>query len=986
MVVAEQRLELLLPVVESGLAPSTTAGAVLLRGLNREQRRAVAFGDGPALVVAGPGTGKTEVITRRIAWLIATRRALPREILALTFTANAAEEMQARVDLLVPYGQADAAIHTFHAFGDRLLREHAFELGMSSSLRLLSRSEQILFLREHLFELGLERYKPLGDPTRFLGALVDLFARAKDEDLSAASLAAEAGRLSALSSGAADTQAGLALADLAAARAEMAGAFERYTQLMAAGCFLDHSDQVALALRLVRTRPVVRSAVARRYRYVLVDELQDTNRAQLELVLALVGAQGNVMAVGDPDQGIYGFRGARAGNVKRFESSFERVATIALRRNYRSLAPIVDAAERVLAANRVGAAAIGQVAHRRGRGVAVRHISFATPEAEADAVAVAIEERVRSGARASDFAILVRSNSETGEFVRCLRVRGISADDGAATCLFKVPPVRALVAFLRVVADPSDSLEAFTLAAAVPYQLQGQDLTRLLNGARRRNRSLLDALRDALDSNDPNIPVAVGQSIQFLLEHVDAAVALAATHTSGSVLYDYLRRSGMLQRLAHADAAGAAEARSVARFCELVRARSALLAQDRVCFLAPGLELDEVDDDRDMPDVERDAVTVLTVHRAKGLEFKTVFISGLVDGHFPVRSRPPALSLPAELVAGPVDDEGALAEERRLFYVALTRARDEVVLTSHEHGPHGRGKRRPSTFIAEAIDAPVAGAGPTANIAGAVPEEALALVLLPIVESVQQAAAAGPLTLSFSQIDEYLTCPERYRLRYDIGIPTPAHHALSYGTAIHQAIAAFHEAQARGAPLSEAELVGELRRAWQQDGYLSREHEEARFAAGADALRRFRAQQVATGAAPQAIERPFTFRLGCDEIRGRIDRIDEKADGAVITDYKSSDVRDQKRADAKARESLQLQVYALAHQAQTGAIPTRVQLHFVESGVVGSAQPTQRGLDKATHKLIATADAIRERKFEPKPSAITCGYCPFRTICSASAA
>jgi DNA helicase-2/ATP-dependent DNA helicase PcrA len=187
--------------------------------------------------------------------------------------------------------------------------------------------------------------------------------------------------------------------------------------------------------------------------------------------------------------------------------------------------------------------------------------------------------------------------------------------------------------------------------------------------------------------------------------------------------------------------------------------------------------------------------------------------------------------------------------------------------------------------------------------------------------------------------------------------------------------------------MSDEELIAELRRAWQPDGFLSREHEDARFAAGSDALRRFRIQQLASGAqAPEAIERPFTFRLGRDEIRGRIDRVNESDAGTIITDYKSSDVRDQKRADTKARDSLQLQVYALAHEAQTGRAPASVQLHFVESGVVGRAQPTRERLDKAREKLLTTADQIRARKFEPKPSAVACGYCPFRTICSASAA
>ncbi|HEY4753937.1 MAG TPA: UvrD-helicase domain-containing protein, partial [Candidatus Limnocylindrales bacterium] len=156
----------------------------LLAGLNREQLRAVTHGDGPLLVVAGAGTGKTQVITRRIAWLIATRRARPSEILALTFTDQAADEMQTRVDQLVPYGYTDTAISTFHAFGDRLLREFALELGLPTDLRVLSRPETVVFLRERVFELGLDEYRPLGDPAKFLDALATLFSRAKDEDVS----------------------------------------------------------------------------------------------------------------------------------------------------------------------------------------------------------------------------------------------------------------------------------------------------------------------------------------------------------------------------------------------------------------------------------------------------------------------------------------------------------------------------------------------------------------------------------------------------------------------------------------------------------------------------------------------------------------------------------------------------------------------------------------------------------------------------------
>ncbi len=954
----------------------------LLRGLNREQRRAVTHRAGPALVLAGPGTGKTEVVTRRVAWLIATKRAMPREILALTFTDNAAQEMQARVDVLVPYGQADAAIHTFHAFGDRLLREHAFELGLPSDVRLLSRRELVFLLRDNIFDLGLQRYLPLGEPGRFLGAIVDLFGRAKDEDIRPADLAEHAAELRAAAPRFDDAAARL---DLAAARAELAVAFERYAQLLSTKGFIDHSDQVAMALRMLRERPSVRAAIAARYRYLIVDELQDTNRSQLELVLALGSEAASVMAVGDPDQGIYAFRGARTGNIERFGAAMPGLKAIRLRRNYRSLAPIIVSAQRLLASE-PGAGTLareGQQAHRRRRGRPVTHIAYSTPEAEVDGVAAEIDRRIATGCRARDIGVLVRSNGEASEMARALGARGIAVETGARAALLDNRAARALLAFIRVVADPNDSLELFRLAAAEPYQLGGQHLGPLLSGSRRRNRSLWDTCMDVAVHGDERLDERSLAAVRTLVGHVQAAVEMSAEETSGAVIYRYLADSGWLRRAARAaDEAGVSEARAVARLCMVISSRASLLREDRIQFLAPLLEVVEPDDDQ-ADQADRDAVSVLTVHRAKGLEFKLVYICGLVDGHFPVRSRPAVLSLPPELLGHAQDDEQVLVEERRLFYVALTRARDEAVLTSHVVGPRGRGRRRPSIFIAEALDL-----DPSTFASIAQQKEApdIQALLVPPSQPPGVAASRESLSLSYSQIDDYLTCPERYRLRYEVRLPTPPHHLLSYGTAVHQAIAAFHTAQSSGRPLSEEELADELTRAWRPEGFLSREHEEARFAAGRAALGRFRAQQIDQGRVPSSVERPFTFRLGPDVIRGRIDRIDEEAAGVVITDYKSSDVQDQQRADKRARDSLQLQVYALAQEAETGALPARVQLHFVESGVVGSAAPDPKRLDKARDRLSAAAESIRAESFTPKPSTIACGYCPFRTICTASVA
>jgi DNA helicase II / ATP-dependent DNA helicase PcrA len=965
----------------------------LLKGLNREQRRAVTHRTGPQLVLAGPGTGKTEVVTRRVAWLIATKRAQPREILALTFTEKAAAEMQARVDMLVPYGQAEAGIHTFHAFGDALLREHAFELGLPGDVRLLGRGELIVLLREQLFNLGLQRYLPLGDPTRFLSALVDLFQRAKDEDVSPADLQANADSFRARAA-ALPAEERATFLDLASARTELATAYARYVALLSEGGLVDHGDQVSLALRLLRDRPAVAQTVRSRYRHLLVDEFQDTNASQLELVLALTGSSRNVTVVGDDDQAIYAFRGAAISNMRRFAAVHPDLRRVVLRRNYRSRAPIIAAAQRLIRHNADGRLAAMDglpsepVAHRRPRSPApVRQLAFASRDEEADGVAEEISRRVQAGESPRSFAVLLRSNREADNFVRSLSVRGVPVSSGSRANLYSQPDVRALLAFLRVVADPSVTVEMYALASAEPYRLGGAELTALVGMSRRRHLPLWQVLIDAAEGSAAGIPLTTDtrRLVARLVSDVRASVAMSHERPAGEVLYDHLRRSGMLARLARADAGSAelAALRSVARFFEIIRSQARLLREDRVASLAPHLtmlaEVSEEPIDAG-PDPE-EAVSVLTVHRAKGLEFDVVFICGMTDGRFPARGRPPALALPDELLADRWVEEDALAEERRLCYVAMTRARDELWLSRSLED--GRGHRRASPFMAEALDAAI-----TASVQATPPGDRIrAAVEPPPSAPPVEPLPAGPLSLSFSQVDDYLSCPERYRLRHVVGVPTPAHHALTYGSALHQAVAAFHLRQASGETMSEDELLSVFASHWSPEGFLSRAHEEARFAAGQAALRRFRDGQVEAGAgAPEAIERPFSFRLGSDVIRGRIDRLDATPAGAVITDYKSSDVRDQSKADEKARESLQLQVYALAHRASTGEAPAAVQLHFLDSGVVGRATPSDARLERAEAKLAGVADGIRRGEFRARPNAVGCSYCPFREVCPSSAA
>jgi DNA helicase-2/ATP-dependent DNA helicase PcrA len=972
----------------------------LLADLTPRQRKAVTHGKGPLLIVAGAGTGKTTVITRRIAWLIAEKRAKPSEILALTFTDRAALEMTERVDRLVPYGYTDTVISTFHAFGDRLLRDHALEAGLSDRSTVMSRAEQIIFLREHLFELPLDRYRPLGDPTRFLHALVTLISRARDEDVQPAEYLVAAEQLAGRAAAAPDDA---ALAEEAAQQAELAALYAAYERLMRANDRLDFGDQVSLALRLLRQHPAVLAEERQRYRYILVDEFQDTNHAQFELVKLLAGSPtANVTVVGDDDQSIYRFRGAALSNILGFRAAFPRAGSVVLNDNFRSRQPILDAAYRLIQHNDperlearegldkrlVARTRFDQPPPDAGP---IELLAFDTGSDEADALAQRIGESVRGGRSPGDHAILVRNNRDADPILRALNVARVPWRFSGTAGLYHQPEVRLLVSFLRAVNDPEDSVSCYDLATSEIFGLDPRAVTVALNAASRRRTPLEQALRLAGDGEPVRFGRRAGEVIQRLLASLDQHRGLSTERNAGELLYHFVTSSGWLGRLAREAREGGEERlANVARFFEIVRRQAGLLRDDRLPFLVAQLDtLIEAGDDPSTADVDVDhgeAVHVLTYHKAKGLEFPIVHMVGLVDDRFPTRSRGDLLPLPAGLVREPMPEgDHHLAEERRLFYVGMTRAREALHLSwARDYGT--RTARRPSPYLLEALDLPPA-----------TPVELLRPSVVERLARHQRAPAPAPgarpmglgdrqLRLSYGQISDYLDCPARYRYAHVIRLPTPASHQMAYGRALHAAVQAYHRRQLAGLATTREELHAELDAAWESVGFLTRQHEEARRAAAREALDRFWHEQQADPAHPVAVEEEFSVVMGRDRVRGRYDRVDVDADGrVVITDYKSADVRDPATAARRSRDSLQLSLYALAYESQHGRLPDELALHFLDSGLVGRSASTPRRLEKAAGQVAAVSDGIRAGDFGANPSPMRCGFCPFRDICPEAA-
>ncbi|HLC40843.1 MAG TPA: ATP-dependent DNA helicase, partial [Methylomirabilota bacterium] len=678
-----------------------------------------------------------------------------------------------------------------------------------------------------------------------------------------------------------------------------------------------------------------------------------------------------------------------------FNRTYPDAKQVVLVENHRSPQLVLDAAYRLITHNNPDRLEVAEGIDKRlvarapldSPAEPPKHLYFESVTQEADEIAQMIATSKEAGRwRLNDVAILVRSNNDADAFLRALNLSGVPWTFSGNAGLYGRPEVRLLIAFLRSVAHPDDSVSVHYLASSDLYQVPIVDLTRCSTYADRKNRWLFDVLRQTGELPDlaHEITEEGRSAIMHLIKDLTRYMELAREMPTGELLYQFMADSGWLARMSKAATArDEAEVQNISKFFRRIQAASKVLRYDHVREFVNYLDaLVEAGEDPAISeaDTETLAVHVLTVHKAKGLEFPVVFLVGLVQGKFPWPRRSDRLELPVELIKDTLPTgDFQLQEERRLFYVGMTRAKRELYLTgARDYG--GSRERKVSQFVLEALDLPKDATRPFK--ARAIEEIHR---YAPPVESEDGALAPIPadeeLMISHRQVDDYQTCPLKYKYVHILRVPIMRHHTVVYGSTIHKVVEYYLRRRVAGNYTSLEDLLTCYEREWVNQGFLTWEHEEARKAAGREALTRFWHEEEAGGVKPTHVEKEFGFNIGPDKIRGRFDRVDEESGGAVIVDYKTGQVKDQRAADQRVRESLQLKLYALAWKEMTGTLPQRVELRFLESNLMGRHSPTGEDIAQAIGEIKAAALGIRARKFDATPSYMACRYCAYNQIC-----
>ncbi len=622
-----------------------------LTGLNKQQREAVTHGTGPLLVLAGAGSGKTRVITYRIAWLIGEQGVSPSRILAVTFTNKAANEMLSRVERLVPNVGARPWIGTFHSTSLRMLRRYADRLGFTKSFAVYDTADQLTLIRRCMRELNVndDAFPPRSVLSRISNAKNELIGPVEYEKTNLDFFGARVSEI-----------------------------YRLYQKRLREFDAMDFDDLIGNYVQLLEQHEDVKSELHDRFRHLLIDEYQDTNRAQYVLIKQLTGKEGNAIAVGDEDQSIYKFRGADINNILNFERDFPGATIVKLEQNYRSTGNILDAATGVVANN------VARKGKRlftdSGSGDPVRIVTTSNEREEAQFVLEKIST-LRSRLKLSDFAVLFRTNAQSRPFEEELLRANIPYSVVGGVKFYERAEIKDLLSYLRLSVRPHDTPSIERVINVPSRGIGDTTLNALSEKATEQNVPLWTIIEGDLAFLPARASKAVREFREILHD-----LQRASAHPVPEFLDYLLLRTGYRRMLS--ESRDVQDESRLQNIEELMNSAREFTEQNAQAALPDYLDSVTLISDLDRYDNEK-GVTLMTLHAAKGLEFQVVFLAGMEEGILPHSNS--------------LEQNEDVEEERRLCYVGMTRAREQLYcIHSRERRMYGKFREQsPSSFLNE---------------------------------------------------------------------------------------------------------------------------------------------------------------------------------------------------------------------------------------------------------------------------------------------
>lgn len=963
---------------------------------DERQREAIAHVHGPMLVVAGAGTGKTTVLTQRIARLIADGHARADEILAVTYTENAAREMRERVEAEF-HGIDIAGLRatTFHAYCNDLLACCGKQFGV------LDEKDLWIYLRKRIRELRLNYFVRAANVSQFLDDLLDFMRRCQDELVGPEKYADYVRRLEhrelpiprVARSRDADTLTDEEVLGRCHEIARVFATVERMLQEENLGSF---GHMITRAYELLARDSELLARERARARFMLVDEFQDANFAQVKILRELAGEECNVFAVGDPDQAIFRFRGASSAAFGLFQRHFPGARLVTLDKNRRSTEPILRCAFRLIKDNppvfvaneKSGSpyrreplkSAREEEAANEGRALASVPVEAVVQSdtdrdvESADAVGIIRQRQRQLRCAWKDFAILYRQHLHRDQIAEELAQQGIPFSIENMDVM-DTPEARDLLACLGAVVSPLDSAGLFRAAALPQFSVAPEKL----------RAAMASAGRNAKEANLASVLQQIEGGSAVLNALQQTREEIAKTGAKSRAALDIIIRRFAFDR-------GSRALNAVLEFVKKWEEKpKAITKTGEIAELLEYLEyFREARGAIPLPSPDENAVNLMTAHAAKGLEFKHVFILRANSNSFPASYREPLVEFPRELrdPDSVAQDEGKVLheqEERRLFYVSMTRARDSLTM----YARRGRGRDvSPPGFLRDLLKDSSLGRWLSQRGARGLQTDLFGEAApLP-----SQASRTGQwlsmppafdlsARLSATAVGTYETCPLQFKLEREWRIPREAPAAMQYGAVIHRVLRSYYDSVRLKRPIGDAEIIelfcADLASCAIPDRYQHELYEKQGIAQLQDFLAATR--QVPP---PKVLhtEEHFEVRIGEATVVGRIDRMDDLGDGRVaIVDYKTGKPQSQEDAD----ESLQLSIYTIAAQQKWGYRVERLAFYNLEENSSVTTARSQLDLQEAKNRVEDVALEITAGRFDAK-TGYHCRFCPYRNVCPAT--